>query len=294
MDKYLQDIVRDKHYWEDKCQEIQQQEKKLEETVARYEKDLYEVNRQRKEIVKSARMEAQQILSEANAKIESTIREIKEAQAGKERTQSARRELAAYKATLHETKEEDEQITRKMEKLRERQEQKKQNKKTDTAKETFTGEIEKGDTVRIKGQTATGTVIELQNRQVTVAFGMIKSTVKPDRLEKISRNRLKKEASRSMFASVPTADSIYEKKLNFKQEIDIRGMRRDEAVQTATYFIDDAILTNVSSVRILHGKGNGILRQLIRNYLSTVPGVKCYRDEHVQFGGTGITVVELE
>ncbi|MDR1222503.1 MAG: endonuclease MutS2 [Tannerella sp.] len=289
MDKYLQDIVRDKRYWESKRQNIRQQEKKLEEMIARYENDLEEVNRQRREIVKSARTEAQQILSEANAKIENTIREIKEAQAGKERTRSVRQELAAFKATLHETKEEDEPLApRKTEKLRER---KKQHKKTVTPRETFTAEIEEGDTVRIKGQTATGTVIGIRNRQATVAFGMLKSTVKSDRLEKI---KLKREAKKSTFVSEQTADSIHEKKLNFKQEIDVRGMRGDEAVQTVTYFIDDAILANVSLVRILHGTGTGILRQLIRDYLSTLPGIKRCRDEHVQFGGAGITVVELE
>lgn len=305
MDKYLQDIVRDKRYWESKRQHIRQQEKKLEDIIARYEKDLDEVNRQRKEIVKSAKTEAQQILSEANAKIENTIREIKEAQAEKERTKSVRRELEQFKENIFDTREEDAKITHKMEKLRERQERKKQNKKrtnlqkTDAIKEsinnqTHTDKIEKGDTVRIKGQTATGTIIEVQDKQATVAFGMIKSTIKLDKLEKVSHSQLKKEAKKSTFVSVQTADSIHEKKLNFKQEIDIRGMRGDEALQTVTYFIDDAILTNVSPVRILHGTGTGILRQLIRDYLSTIDGIKRYGDEHVQFGGAGITVVELE
>jgi DNA mismatch repair protein MutS2 len=292
MDKYLQDIVRDKRYWESKRQDIRRQEKKLEEVIARYEKELDEVNRQRKEIVRSARTEAQQMLTEANAKIENTIREIKEAQAEKERTQSVRRELTAFKATLHETEKDDEQIARKIEKLRGRREHKKA--PASPKKPPVPDEIEKGDTVRIKGQTATGTVIEKQDQQAIVAFGMIKSTLKSDRLEKVSRNQLKKEAKKNTFVSQQTADSIYEKKLNFKQEIDVRGMRGDEALQAIAYFIDDAILANVSPVRILHGTGAGILRQLIRDYLATLSGIKRYGDEHVQFGGAGITVVELE
>ena len=89
------------------------------------------------------------------------------------------------------------------------------------------------------------------------------------------------------------ADSVYEKKLNFKQDIDVRGMRGDEAIHAVTYFIDDAILLGISRVRILHGTGSGILRTLIRQYLHTVPGVKDFKDEHVQFGGAGITVVDL-
>ena len=335
MDKYLQDIIRDKRYWESKRQNIRVQEKKLEDTIAKYEKDLETVNQQRKEIVKAAKSEAQQILSETNAKIENTIREIKEAQAEKERTKAIRRKLEDFKMGIFSTMEDDAQISRKMEKLRERQERHKndkQNKKrrsseqpsgtsvnADTSKKTVisnrqgsltkdgapskTGtkpkqtenfsKIEKGDFVRLIGQTATGTVIEMQDKQATVAFGMIKSTVKLENLEKISRSQLKKEIKKNTFVSAQTADSIYEKKLNFKHEIDVRGMRGDEALQTVTYFIDDAILANVSPVRILHGTGSGILRQLIRDYLSTVSGIKHYKDEHVQFGGTGITVVEL-
>ncbi len=312
MDKYLQDIVRDKRYWETKRQNIRQQEKKLEDIIARYENDLETVNQQRKEIVKTAKTEAQQILSDANAKIENTIREIKEAQAEKERTKTVRQELEKFKENVFETKEEDTKITRKMEQLRERQERKKQRHKKGgeqagtSTKTSLKPEVssknssqtnapfEKGDTVRMQGQTATGTILDIQDKQTTVAFGMIKSTVKLDKLEKISHSQLKKETKKSTFVSAQTADSIYEKKLNFKHEIDVRGMRGDEALQSVTYFIDDAILANVSPVRILHGTGTGILRQLIRDYLSTVPGIKRFKDEHVQFGGAGITVVELE
>ena len=342
MDKYLQDIVRDKRYWESKRQNIRQQEKKLEEIIARYETDLETVNQQRKEIVKTAKTEAQQILSEANAKIEKTIREIKEAQAEKERTKEIRRELETFKESVFGTQEEDDHITRKMEKLRDRQEQKKQRRKKTAGqqsntpqsaeqrindananshqsnahkqtgtkqsasqsgantkqglktKKTAVSAIEKGDTVRVKGQTAIGTIIELKDNQAIVALGMIKSTIKLDNLEKVSNSQLKKEIKKSTFVSSQTADAMYEKKLNFKHEIDVRGMRGDEALQTVTYFIDDAILANISPVRILHGTGTGILRQLIRDYLSTVPGVKHFKDEHVQFGGTGITVIDLE
>ena len=301
MDKYLQDIVRDKRYWESKRQNIRQQEKKLEGIIERYEKDLDTVNKQRKEIVKTAKTEAQQILSEANAKIENTIREIKEAQAEKERTKSVRRELEQFKESVFETKEDDAHISRKMEKLRERQERKKKNTqqpvqtKVTTKPKTITtnDSIEKGDTVRIQGQTTTGTVVEIKDKQATIALGMIKTTVKLDKLEKVSNSQLKREARKSTFVSAQTSDAMYEKKLNFKHEIDVRGMRGDEALQAVTYFIDDAILANVSPVRILHGTGTGILRQLIRDYLSAVSGVRGFRDEHVQFGGSGITVVEL-
>ena len=294
MDKYLQDIVRDKRYWESKRQNIRQREKKLEDIIARYEKDLSEVNSQRKEIVREAKAEASRILSDANARIENTIREIKEAQAEKERTKQARQELQSFKNSLSDAQEEDDKLARKMAKLKERAERKKQKQKV-SAQPVFNRDvIEVGDAVRLKGQTSVGTVMELQEKQATVAFGMIKSTVKLDRLEKVSKNQIKKEIQKSTFVSEQTSDQMHEKRLHFKQEIDVRGMRGEEALQTVTYFIDDAIQVGAQQVRILHGTGTGILRQLIREYLRSVPGVRSFHDEHVQFGGAGITVVELD
>ena len=295
MDKYLQDIVRDKRYWESKRQNIRQQEKKLEDITSRYEKDLEEVNRQRKEIMREAKAEAQRILAEANARIENTVREIKEAQAEKEQTKLARKALEEFKASVESAGEEDDKIARKMAKLQERKERKKQKQNAPAAKQTFNRDvIEVGDNVRLKGQVSAGTVMELQGKQAVVAFGMIKSTVKLEQLEKVSKGQIKKEIQKSTFVSSDTTDHMHEKKLNFKQEIDVRGMRGDEALQTVTYFIDDAIQVGASKVRILHGTGTGILRQLIRDYLHSVPGVRHYHDEHVQLGGAGITVVELD
>lgn len=294
MDKYLQDIVRDKRYWESKRQNIRQREKKLEDIIARYEKDLSEVNSQRKEIVREAKAEAARILSEANAKIENTIREIKEAQAEKERTKQARLELQSFKDSVSDAQEEDDKLARKMAKLKERAERKKQKQKASAQPEFNRDVIEVGDSVRLKGQTSVGTVMELQEKQATVAFGMIKSTVKLDRLEKVSKNQIKKEIQKSTFVSEQTSDQMHEKRLHFKQEIDVRGMRGEEALQTVTYFIDDAIQVGAQQVRILHGTGTGILRQLIREYLRSVQGVRSFHDEHVQFGGAGITVVELD
>lgn len=295
MDKYLQDIVRDKRYWESKRQNIRQREKKLEEITARYEQDLESVHKQRKEIMREAKAEAQRILAEANAKIENTIREIKEAQAEKEQTKLLRKALEEFKVSVSETEEADDKIARKMAKLKERNERKKQKQKVASQQPAFNKDvIEVGDSVRLKGQLSAGTVMDLQGKQAVVAFGMIKSTLKLDQLEKVSKGQIKREIQKSTFVSAQTTDDMHEKKLNFKQEIDVRGMRGDEALQAVTYFIDDAILVGASRVRILHGTGTGILRQLIREYLGTVPGVRHFQDEHVQFGGAGITVVELE
>lgn len=151
----------------------------------------------------------------------------------------------------------------------------------------------KGDYVRLKGQNSVGEVLSVNGNEITVAFGLLKSTVKADRLEKVSKNQIKKENSKATFISSQTTDDMREKQLNFKQEIDVRGMRADEALQAVTYFIDDAIQVGCTRVRILHGTGTGVLRQVIRQYLKTVSGVSHFQDEHVQLGGAGITVVEL-
>ena len=126
----------------------------------------------------------------------------------------------------------------------------------------------------------------------TVIFGDMKTKMKTDRLERAAAPK-KEEPKPYLALGRQTRETIDNRKLNFKQDIDVRGMRGDEAINTVTHFIDDAILVGMSRVRILHGTGTGILRQLIRQYLATVPNVVSYHDEHVQFGGAGITVVDI-
>jgi DNA mismatch repair protein MutS2 len=292
MDKYLQDIVRDKRYWETKRQNIRQKEKRLEEITETYETDLLSVEKQRKEIIRQAKADAERILAETNAKIENTIRTIRESQAEKEKTKQARQALSEFKSSLdNEANFTDEKITRKIQKLKEKEKSKKT--KDSQPKEHKKEAISIGDNVRIKGQSTIGQILDIQKGNATVAFGMIKSIVKLDTLEYISKNQVKRE-TRSTLVGAATSDDMREKKLNFKQDIDVRGMRGEEALQAVMYFIDDAILVGMSRVRILHGTGTGALRQMIRDYLRSAPGVHNYQDEHVQFGGTGITVVDLE
>lgn len=301
-DKYLQDIVRDKRYWENKRQNIRQREKHMEDIIAKYESAVQDLEKGRKEILNKAKEEAEELLRESNSRIENTIRSIKEAQADKERTKQARMQLDEMKNKLKEEEEKtlDDEITRKMEQLRERQKRKrdkKAQKKKEVAPQKSVEEkpIAVGDNVRIKGQNGIGKVVELNDKNAVVIFGMLKTTVKTDKLERSDKVAQPTQAmAKSTFVSTQTQDQVYQKKLNFKQDIDVRGMRGDEAIQAVTYFIDDAILLGVNRVRILHGTGSGILRTLIRDYLSTVSGVAHFQDEHVQFGGAGITVVDLE
>lgn len=300
-DKYLQDIVRDKRYWETKRQNIRRREKQMEETIARYERELEELDRSRKEILKKAKEDAGRLLEESNARIENTIRTIKEAQAEKERTREVRQDLADFRRQVEEADKAamEEKIARKMDRLREKQERRKERKERQGNEPSVQPVVKvkpigAGDYVRIKGQTSVGQVMELNGKNAVVMFGLMKTNVKADRLERADAPKQTNTMAKATFVSSETQDRMYEKKLKFKQDIDVRGMRGDEAVQAVTYFIDDAILVGVSRVRILHGTGSGILCTLIRQYLATVPGVADFKDEHVQFGGAGITVVDLK
>ena len=300
-DKYLQDIVRDKRYWEGKRQTIRQREKHMEETIARYQAEMEELQKSRKEIIRQAKEEAERLLQESNARIENTIRTIKEAQAEKEKTRLVRQELADFRESIDNltSKEQEDKIARKMEKLKEKQNRKKEKKQNGTKEQPAVQQTPKATPItegcpgRIKGQSSVGEVLEINGKNAVVAFGSIKTTVKTERLERSNAVPQKQESAKSSFVSNQTQDSMYEKKLNFKQDIDVRGMRGDEALQAVTYFVDDAILVGMSRVRILHGTGTGILRTLIRQYLQTIPGVRHFADEHIQLGGAGITVVDL-
>ncbi len=311
-DKYLQDIVRDKRYWESKRDTVHRQEKQMQQTIARYEQEIQDLQRERKAIIKQTKEEAQQILNASNAKIEHTIKQIKEAQAEKEKTRDARRELNDFNRELEELerKNNEDKIARKIKQLEERKLRKENRKSQKEAeqkdrqakqaaeqkrREEAQRPIAVGDFVRIKGQSSTGKVMECNGRTAIVTFGMMKTNVEVSRLEHAAEPPKEKNAAAlgTMFVSRETQDNMYEKKLQFKPDIDVRGMRGDEAINAVTYFIDDAILLGMNRVRILHGTGTGALRTLIRQYLATVGGVANFRDEHVQFGGAGITVVDL-
>ncbi|NMA74259.1 MAG: endonuclease MutS2 [Bacteroidales bacterium] len=298
-DKYLQDIVRDKRYWERKRTNIRRQERQLEDSIRRYQNQLEDLNQREKEILNKAKEEAQRILNESNAKIENTIRIIKEEQAEKERTRKVRAELEQHKRSIEALTPEkrENNISKKMEQIRARQERKakkreerKEHKLTPTPVKQA---LKIGDNIRIKGQNTIGELLEIKDDNAIVLFGHIKMNVKLNRLELANAKSTHKEQTKATYISEQTQNHIYDKKLEFKQEIDVRGMRGDEALQAVTYFIDDAVLVGVNRIRILHGTGTGILRTLIRQQLAAYPIVKRYYDEHVQFGGAGITVVEL-
>ncbi len=305
-DKYLQDIVRDKRYWESKRQTIHQREKEMEKTIAHYEQTIRELEQSRKEVLQRAKAQAEELLTESNRRIENTIREIKESQAEKEETRRIREELNTFKQEVSDidTRATDEMIERKMQKIQRRQEKKRKKKESPlpvpprgegaaaSSTTNKAAEISAGDTVRIKGLSTVGTVESIDGKMATVIFGDMRTKMRTERLEHAEKPR-QEEVHTHIQVSRETRETMDNRRLNFRQDIDVRGMRGDEALNAVMYFIDDAILVGMSRVRILHGTGNGILRQLIRQYLATVPNVTHFQDEHVQFGGAGITVVDL-
>ena len=292
LDKYLLDITRDKRYWENKRADIRKKEKQLEEKLQRYTDDAETLRAHRREIIDEARAEAKKILESSNAAIERTISEIKKANAEREMTLESRRRLKEERNAIEAGNGDGKEHS-----LLARAPKKKKGKHQQTVASasghagTATRPIEPGCNVRLDGQGTVGTVLELNGKNAIVAFGNLKTTVKIDRL---TRTDAKPKEPKTATISMATIDAGHKRQLNFKQEIDVRGFRADEAIQAVTYFIDDAIRFNAPRVRILHGTGTGVLRQVIRDYLSTVPGVISARDEDVRFGGAGITVVELQ
>ena len=312
-DKYLQDIVRDKRYWESKRQGIHQHEKNMQQTIERYESQVEEIERERKAILARAKEQAEELLRESNRKIENAIREIRESQAEKEAAKRIREELNSFREEISEVDatQNDEMIARKIKQIQERKARKEKSraekneqarlKTTETAPAGTSSNAPKakdtlnvGDTVRIKGLTTIGRIESTDGKMVTVIFGDMRTKMRAERLERAEAPKKQEAPSAYMASSKTTRDTIDNRRQQFHQDIDVRGMRGDEAINAVMYFIDDAILVGMSRVRILHGTGTGILRTLIRDYLATVPNVAGFRDEHVQFGGAGITVVDLD
>ena len=318
-DKYLQDIVRDKRYWEGKRQTIHQHEKRLEVRGERLDASIEEIDRERKQILHRAQQQADELLAEANRKIENAIREIREAQAEKERTRQIREELQEFREQVTSDDNQglmsEEDFAKKLRQMEERKARKAKRKaekgeqerkaseklaahaKTSTAPQDR--ELQKGDTVRIKGLDTIGKIESINGKQCTVIFGDVKTKMKLEQLEYADKSKIEKPAAMkhgdlAVKTTKITRDTIEDHRHNYHQDLDVRGMRGDDALNAVMHFLDDSILVGMSRVRILHGTGTGVLRQLIRQYLSTVPNVSHFRDEHVQFGGAGITVVDLD
>lgn len=303
-DKYLQDIVRDKRYWENKRQSVHQKERSLQQMVETYERRIATLDIDRKKYMTEVKDKAELLFKESNAVIENTIRSIKEAQADKEETRRLRNELNEFKShVLEGDGQTDDSIDKKIEQIRQRRMKREERKKTQSAPEhnataTDIGLspspiIKPGDFVKIAGTSTAGKVVKINGNSALVQTGVLKITIKLQKLELANEAEFQNVHTPVNFIGKQTRDSMREKRLQFKPDIDVRGMSGQEALETVMYFVEDAIQCGASRLSILHGTGTGYLRQTIRQYLKTVPAVISCRDEHVQFGGAGITIVEL-
>ncbi|MFR9503589.1 MAG: Smr/MutS family protein [Rikenellaceae bacterium] len=303
IEKQLREIARDKRYWEQKRDRIRHTDRKVEELEMSYSEQLSKIRAERAEIIRKAKAEAQALIAEANKQIENTIKSIREAQAEKELTRLVRKEFEEFKTKVDDADSTDQgdSIAREMERLRRRRsrrEERKGKREAEALQEAIEIvakplEVVVGAKVRIAGQDMLGEVKSIKGRKAQVAFGHIMTTVESDKLEVVSNSEFKRATRLTAPRSIVSVD-VSSRKLNFKDNIDVRGQRAADALDSVQNFIDDALMVGVSSVAILHGKGTGALKEEIRRYLRTLPDVARAVDAHADRGGSGITVVEFE
>ncbi len=297
-DKHLRDIIRDKKYWENKRDRIRVSEKRLGGLVERYDKELQDSEKLRKRILQDAKLKASEILDGANKQIENTIREIREAEAEKQKTKEARQKLEEFRMKVDQVDEQKDELQKKLEDLKKREESLISNRpkavKKPALKEKFDPHIKTGDYVIMNGQETPGQVLKISGKKYSVAFGNIQTSVKADLLTKISHEKYKSIARKVTTVSDLGDWNVGARRLSFRPDIDLRGKRADDALQILAEFIDEAIMVQSRELRILHGKGNGILRELIRQQLKVNKLVSWFGDEHIERGGAGITLVRLD
>lgn len=319
IERNLRKIARNRRVLDEKIQKIRNTDKTLESITDKYQKELEDIRKKRQEIIDEAKREAEDIVKGANRQVEHTIRTIKEKQAEKSQTRKARADLQDFVNALAAKKEQDQQdrdsyLEDKLRKVNERQQRqlaRKNRRATTEDQQRMNEEAEKsrmissfrsgplqvGEKVRIKANGMVGEVSIVSDKAVTVIIGNIKSKMPLDKVERITSNEYKsavKAAPKPVTQTTSMDSSISERKLNFKMELDVRGQRVNEALDNVMHYIDDAIMLNVSSVRIIHGKGTGALREEIQKFLRATPGVVSAKDESVQLGGSGVTVVTFD
>ena len=318
IERNLRKIARNRKALDEKLERIRHTDKTLENITDKYQKELQQIKQLKKEILDQAKKEAEEIIKGANRQVENTIKTIKESQAAKEETQEARKELQDFMSILaarkeKEQKEKDDYIERKIKQIdarRERQKQRKAKKADEQAAQELleqqaereriqafrSAPLKAGEKVRVKENGMVGEVAKVSSKAVVVVIGNISSKMPLDKVERITSNEFKnavKETARPV-STIKYDSSISERKLNFSTEIDVRGERLNDAMEKVTSYVDDAVMLGVSSVRIIHGKGTGVLRDELQKLIRTIPGVASVKDEHIQFGGTGVTIVTLE
>lgn len=289
----LQQIELDKQEIARQRTELEVADNFLSEVTVKYQQLTEKLEGKRYEILSAARKEAQQIIADANRTVEQTISDIKTAQAEKERTQQARQRM----------KEAGERIAQQQQQHNEERRQaqandlivaKKGQSQSDATHDTEVAEIVVGGIVRIDGQDTFGEVVEIKGKKAVVESNSIRMTIALSRLQGTQKKNIpvdKTSRINSRFQSI--FDDINEKRKSFNPTLDLRGQRADEALMNLSHFMDDAQLLGEKELRILHGKGYGILKQMIREWLQGNKDVQSFRSERIELGGDGITVVQM-
>jgi DNA mismatch repair protein MutS2 len=298
-DKHLREISRDKRYWENKRQKIRQSSKEIEDLLAKYTDTLATTEKERKKIIQETRLKSEEMLSGINKKIEQSVREIRESQAEKLRVKEIRENLETLRTGIREGL--DKSIAEGAERLEQVEREKLQVKKKILSEKMPVKEKAKpevnhlavGSKIRLRDKDIFAEVLGIRGTSILVAMGQMITTVPVDQTEPISENEFRKATGEKSYGTSYSGVDMQNRKLSFSPSLDVRGMRADEALRTVTGFIDEAVMVGSGELRILHGKGDGILRQIIREYLSGIDVVSHFEDEDVRFGGTGITVVKL-
>jgi DNA mismatch repair protein MutS2 len=267
-DRLLTQLENEKNQYAPLLEEVKEKDRLLEGKLKEYGqlKESLELNK--KKYLQEAKLEAKSLLDQTNKKIESVIREIKEGKAEKEVTKSVRKELDVFKEEIK-----PEKVVVK-----------------DPEVQVIAGQIGTGDWVRLKDNGAIGEVVAIKNKDVELLIGDLKSNVKLSRLEKISKAEVKKE---SKYSERRGTYQSTEKMMDYSPNLDLRGKRGEEVLPLIQTFIDEGFMLGVKNLRIIHGKGDGILREVSRNLLRSMNQVSKLEDEHADRGGAGVTLVTL-
>ena len=276
-DQQLQQLEIEKKEVRKKEYELKVADKLLDEVVTKYKSQLADIEKNRKTLLREASKEAQEIIDRANAKIEKTIREIKEAQAEKVRTKELREELKEMKNNLAN---EENNLSKQL--------------KAEEKEEIANADLKVGDMVCINELEVVGELLAISETDVTIQFGDVRLRTTADKLRKISHSQARKAQQNPSYLRKSIMNDINEKAEKFNLTLDVRGQRGDEAVDNVAKYIDEATLLSIKEVSILHGKGNGILRKLIREYLSKQSCVQSFNDASLETGGAGITRITLK
>lgn len=271
MEHLLNKLEVEKKFYEDNNRDIRSKQKLLNSTISNYDDLKNDLELQKKKVINEAKIEALNILKDTNQRTENLIRQIRENRAEKEVTKVLRKELKDFGEKIQ------------LEKLPE---------KPEKSITILKGKIKPGDRIRVKGQKTIGEVQSVHKKNVKVIFGNMKTQVALNRLEKVvTDEQTTNPKYQTIIPSQVKGLNVNDKMASFSGQLDLRGKRGDITRAEVVRFIDEALMLGVPSVRIIHGKGTGVLRKIVHEELNKVTGIRQISFEHADRGGDGVTIV---